>query len=95
MESILREWKKTVSVRCITETAHDTMADQSIYINIISSEAYGGVRTMAFPFGKNGMANSLSAFLCSERSGRMNYLKEKFKPVPMILLILVEIAINA
>ena len=58
------------------------MADQSIYINMISSEAYGGVRTMAFPFGKNGMANSLSTFLCSERSGRKNYLKEKSRLVP-------------
>jgi len=51
------------------------MTDQSIYINMISSEAYGGVRTKAFPFGKSGMANSLLTFLCSERSGRMNYLK--------------------
>ena len=58
------------------------MADQSIYINIISSEAYGGVRTMAFPLGKSGMANSLSAFLCSERNGGMNYLEEKSRLVP-------------
>jgi hypothetical protein len=58
------------------------MADQSIYINMISSDACGGVRTMAFPFIKNGMANSLSTFLCSERSGRMNYLEEKSRLVP-------------
>ena len=69
----------------LRKTAHGTMADQSIYINIISSDACGDVGTMAFPFGKSGMANSLSAFLCSERSGRMNYLKEKSKPVPPIL----------
>ena len=58
------------------------MADQSIYINLISSEACGGVRTMAFPFGKSGMANSLLTFLCSERSGGMNYLEEKSRLVP-------------
>ena len=63
------------------------MTDQSRYINIISSEAYGGVRTMAFPFGKSGNANPLSTFLCSERSGRKNYLKtdqENRPPDPLL-----------
>ena len=58
------------------------MIDLSIYLHIISSEAYGGVRTMAFPFIKNGMANPLSTFLCSERSGRINYLEGKSRLVP-------------
>ena len=71
----------------LRKTVHDTMTDQSIYINMISSDACGGVRTMAFPFGKSGMANSLSAFLCSERSGGMNYLEGKSKPVPLIYVL--------
>jgi hypothetical protein len=51
------------------------MADQSIYINIISSEAYGGVRTMAFPFIKNGMANPLDILVL--RKERQNELFER------------------
>ena len=50
------------------------MIDQSIYINIISSEACGGVRTMAFPFIKNGMANPLDILVL--RKERQNELFE-------------------
>ena len=56
----------------LRKTAHDTMADQSRYINMISSEACGGVRTMAFPFIKNGMANPLDILVL--RKERQNEL---------------------
>ena len=57
------------------------MIDQSIYINMISSDACGGVRTMAFPFGKNGMANPLDILVL--RKERQNELFErKIKTCP-------------
>ena len=61
------------------------MADQSIYINIISSEACGGVRTMAFPFGKSGMANPLDILVL--RKERQNELfGRKIKTCPLDFL---------
>ena len=74
MEIILREWNNNVSLRCIAKTAHDTMADQSRYINIISSEAYGGVRTMELPFVMNENANPLG--ILELRKERQNKLFE-------------------
>ena len=66
------------------KTAHDTMTDQSIYINIISSDACGDVGTMAFPFGKNENANPLG--ILELRKERQNELfGRKIKTCPFDL----------
>ena len=61
------------------------MVDQSIYINMISSEAYGGVRTMAFPFGKNGMANPLD-ILVLRKERQKELFERKIKTCPLDFL---------
>ena len=66
----------------LRKTARDTMTDLSIYLHIISSDACGGVRTMAFPFIKNGMANPLDILVL--RKERQNELfGRKIKTCPL------------
>jgi hypothetical protein len=63
------------------------MTDLSIYLHIISSDACGDVRTMAFPFIKNGMANPLDILvLRKERQNKLfeNGSGEPSPPIPTI-----------
>ena len=41
---------------------------------------------MAFPFGKSGMANSLSTFLCSEKERQNELFGRKIKTCPFDFL---------
>ncbi len=52
---------------------------------MISSEAYGGVRTMAFPFGKNGMANPLD-ILVLRKERQKELFERKIKTCPLDFL---------